>query len=156
MHFLRLLGANFAIGRRDPRLLEATFANKKRRGPPSRIVSKGVTPSELTKHIFKIFWNPLGGYHNLATTGMMIDCEGGKRHIKIRFKGLLGDAKGLSEQVSHRGANAKKSCPGCLNLVGRTKRHLVEPGLVHLHDASNFHMCIRHSAASYAIMAAKT
>jgi len=91
----------------------------------------------------------LGPAMNLASLGVRIPSRGAHRIIKLVFRALLADEKGLHEVCMSKTASGLKPCVCCMNIIGRRRPddiagdwgiHFSQAGPddVQLYDAASF------------------
>ena len=118
--------------------------------PSQEMIDCGVTESEVYCKFLNVLWDASPDALNLERRGVRLRLGDDLWIMFARFGCFLGDDKGHSETLSHRGYSARKPCPMCANVVGRVSQW--GPYFVHVHDPS-FHRCIPFTVADYDYMA---
>ena len=75
----------------------------------------------------------LGPAMKLASLGVRIPLRGADRILKLLFRAILADEKGLHEVCMSKTASEIKSCVCCMNIIGRRR-----PADIAGHRAINF------------------
>ena len=87
--------------------------------------------SQIIATLLQVLWDPNAGdarqcarlrpAMNLASLGVRLPCRGAHRIVRLRFRAILADEKGLHEACMSKGASGIKPCLCCMNINDRRR-----------------------------------